>query len=373
MSDQVLLKNGNLWNVGIRDILVEGGRIQAVAENLSAQGAEVIDLTAKTVLPGFINAHVHLYGVQGPLPDELIQRFVTGGCTTVRDMGMTSTLDFSDYMEWLSTRKGPEFPEVFTSGKFLCGENTYGAVHPSGAKIGYVIDETPEAARAAVDAMVDAGAQQIKTGQDYGMDPAHPLPYLPDEVFQAICQQAKARGVHSSAHITKRDQFVRAAQLGLTEGAHTPTNLLTDEDIAAVAQSGMFFNTTASIFDMVSAKSGEDIMNAVISNLGRLYRAGVPMSVGTDFMHEGAPYQTAGIPVHELQLLVKAGLTVNQAVQAATLDTAKVMGVGDRLGSIEPGKQADIIAIDSAIDETFAALTPEHVTFVMHRGTVIQK
>lgn len=371
MKEKKLLKNGALWGVGIRDILVEGDRILAVGEGLTAE-AEVIDLSGKTVLPGFFNAHVHLYGVEGPLPDELIRSFVTGGCTTVRDMGMTSELDFGVYMEWLSTRKGPEFPEILTAGKFLAGENTYGAIHPSGAKVGYIIQETPEGAARAVDAMVDAGADLVKTGQDYGMDPSQPLDYFSQEVFQAICRRAKERGVPSAAHITKRDNFVDAAHWGLTECAHTPTNELTDEDIDEVVRSGMAFNTTASIFDMVSAQTGEQIMDAVISNLGRLYRAGVPMSVGTDYMHEGAPYQTAGIPVYELQLLVRSGLTAEEAIQAATIGTAKVIGVEDRLGSVEPGKQADIIAVDAPIDDTFEALKPERVVFVMHRGAVIK-
>lgn len=371
MKKRTLLKNGTLWGIGPRDILVEGERILAVGQGLEAE-ADVIDLTGKTVLPGFLNAHVHLYGVAGPLPDELICSFVRGGCTTVRDMGMTSELDFGAYMKWLSTRKGPQFPEVLTAGKFICGPNTYGAIHPSGARIGYVIGETPEDACAAVDTMVDAGADLVKTGQDYGMDPTQPLDYFSPEVFQAICRRAKERGVPSAAHITKRHNFVNAARWGLTEGAHTPTDELTDEDIAVVAECGMAFDTTASIFDMVSSQTGEQIMDAVRTNIGRLYRAGVPMSVGTDYMHEGAPYQTAGIPVHELRLLVESGLSVEEAVKAATLDTARIIGLGDRLGSIESGKQADIIAVDAPIDDTFEALTPEHVTFVMHRGVVIK-
>ena len=367
-----LLKNGNLYGIGIRDILVENGRILAVEEGLSAE-AEVIDLTGKTVLPGFFNAHVHLYGVEGPLPDELIKSFVRGGCTTVRDMGMTSALSFEEYMSWLSGRRGPEYPLVITSGKFISGENTYGAVHPSGVKVGYVIDMTPEAAAAAVDTMVDAGADQIKTGLDYGMDSSAPLDYLPEEVFRAICARAKERGVRSSAHITKADNFVNAALWGLSEGAHTPTDHLSEADIETVKASGMCFNTTASIFDQVSKMTGEKIMDNVISNIGRLYRAGVPVSVGTDYMHEAAPEETAGIPVHELTLLVKAGLTVSEAIDAATRGTANALGLGEDLGAVEAGKIADIIAVGAAIDETFEALKPEHVAFVMHGGQVMRQ
>lgn len=370
---KILLRNGTVWQPdGSRpaDVLVEDEKIVRVASGIQAEAAEqVIDLTGKTVFPGFFNAHVHLYGVHGPLPDELIKRFVTGGVTTVRDMGMTAPGPYEDYQRWRSLRTGPEYPAILSAGKFICGSNTYGAVHPSGAKIGYVIEETPEAAAAAVDAMVDAGAQLIKTGLDYGMDAAQPLDYLPKTVFRAICRRAEERGVPSAAHITKADCFVKAARWGLSECAHTSTNHISDEEIGEIAASGIAFNTTLSIFDMVSAQTGEQIMDAVISNTGRLYRAGVPMSVGTDFMFENPPYQTPGIPLHELRLLRKAGLSVDEIIRAATLDSARLCGVADVCGSVEEGKLANLIAVSGPVDETFHAF--EQIPFVMNRGAVI--
>ena len=112
-------------------------------------------------------------------------------------------------------------------------------------------------------------------------------------------------------------------------------------------------------------------MNDIIDNIGRLYSAGISMSVGTDYMFEAEPYQTAGIPIHELQLLYKAGLSVEEIVKASTIDTANIIGVGRDLGSIEVGRIADIIATDSEIDSTFSALSPEHIVFVMHYGTIV--
>ena len=369
-----LLKNCRIWGrEGITDVFVEGRRIICIAPNQSTSDTREIDLTGKTLLPGFFNTHVHLYGVAGPLPDALLRRFVTGGVTTVRDMGMTSPLPFEEYQNWLSQRKAPEYPTVITSGKFLCGEGTYGNVHPSGVRIGHVMEETPEGAAAAVDAMADAGADLVKTGLDYGMDPEHPLDYLSEDVFRVICRRAKERGIPSAAHITKADNMVKAAAWGLTESAHAATDHLSDSDIAAIKASGMAVNTTMSIFDMVSAQTGENIMEDVISNVGRLYRAGVPMSAGTDFMHEAEPWQTAGIPVHELRLLVKAGLSVEEAVGLATIDAARACGLDKENGSIEVGKLADLIAVEGPIDETFTALEPGNILFVMHSGQIIKQ
>ena len=372
-AGRCLLKNGILWDTKkMVDILIDDERIVQIVpgQSLGAVDARIIDLTGKTILPGFFNAHVHLYGVRGPLPDELLHRFVLGGVTTVRDMGVTSTITFEEYQKWLTQRTGPEYPSVISAGKFICGTNTYGAVHPSGALIGYVIDETPEQAKLAVDHMVDTGAALIKTGLDYGMDPAKPLDYLPEEVFRAICSRARERGVPSSAHITKTDNFLRAAQWGLTESAHVTHSPMTDEEVALIAASGMAFTATLSIFDMVSAETGEKIMDDALSNTRRLYRAGVPMAVGTDFMFENHPYQTAGMPIHELRLLHRAGLTVDEIIRAATIDSAGICGRADVTGSIEAGKQADLVAVSGAIDETFQAL--ENMAFVMHRGTIIK-
>ena len=372
-AGRCLLKNGILWDTKkMVDILIDDERIVQIVpgQSLGAVDARIIDLTGKTILPGFFNAHVHLYGVRGPLPDELLHRFVLGGVTTVRDMGVTSTITFEEYQKWLTQRTGPEYPSVISAGKFICGTNTYGAVHPSGALIGYVIDETPEQAKLAVDHMVDTGAALIKTGLVYGMDAAKPLDYLPEEVFRAICSRARERGVPSSAHITKTDNFLRAAQWGLTESAHVTHSPMTDEEVALIAASGMAFTATLSIFDMVSAETGEKIMDDALSNTRRLYRAGVPMAVGTDFMFENHPYQTAGIPIHELRLLHRAGLTVDEIIRAATIDSAGICGRADVTGSIEAGKQADLVAVSGAIDETFQAL--ENMAFVMHRGTIIK-
>lgn len=366
-----LLRHCTLWNQeGTYDLLLENDRIAQIAPTVSAEDARVIDMTGKTVLPGFFNAHVHLYGVHGPLPDALIQKFVQGGVTTVRDMGVTAPISYEEYQAWLSQRTGPEYPDVISAGKFLCGNNTYGAVHPSGTLIGEVIEETPEGAARAVDAMAKAGARLIKTGLDYGMDPAHPLDYLSEDVFRAICRRAKELGLPSAAHITKTDNFLRAAQWGLTESAHVTHSPMTGAEIAQVAESGMAFTATLSIFDMVSAESGEEIMDDALSNTGRLYRAGVPMAVGTDFMFENPPYQTAGIPVHELRLLCKAGLTVAEVIRAATIDSARICGVADETGSIEVGKRADLIAVSAPIDETFRAF--ESVSIVFHRGTLVK-
>ena len=99
-AGRCLLKNGILWDTKkMVDILIDDERIVQIVpgQSLGAVDARIIDLTGKTILPGFFNAHVHLYGVRGPLPDELLHRFVLGGVTTVRDMGVSEVVDATDW------------------------------------------------------------------------------------------------------------------------------------------------------------------------------------------------------------------------------------------------------------------------------------
>lgn len=368
-----LLQNGVVWRPEKEerlDLLVEGERIARLAPRIQAeQGELVIDLAGKMILPGFFNAHVHLYGVHGPLPDELLRRFALGGVTTLRDMGMTSPEPYETYLQWLAKRTGPEYPTILHSGKFLCGENTYGNLHPSGQRIGRLVGSAEEA-RQAVDEMLEMGAMEVKTGMDPGQDPAHPLEDLPDEVFAALCSRAAERRSRSAAHITRTEKLLHAAGLGLTEGAHVPIDSMNDAQVNALAASGISFTATLSIFDMVSSETGEAIMENAISNTGRLYRAGVPMAVGTDFMFEHPPFQTAGIPVHEFRLLHRAGLSVDEIIQAATIGSAKVCGIAGQTGSVQEGKLADLIAVAAPIDAAFRAF--EVIPFVMHRGVILK-
>lgn len=366
-----LLKNAVIWTEqSPTDILIENSHIAKISPNQSDNNAQVIDLCGKTIFPGFFNAHVHLYGLNGPLPDELLRRFVSGGVTTVRDMGMTFDAPYEEYQKWYEGRRDPEYPMIISAGKFICNANTYGAVHPTGATIGHIVEENPEAAREAVDKMVYSGARLIKTGNDYGMDASNPLDYLREDVFKAIIQRARELEVPSSAHITKADKFVEAAKLGLTEAAHVPNNSMTDTQVEEAASTGMAFTATMSVFDFAAVQFGENLMEDVTANVRRLYRAGMPMAVGTDFMRENPPYQTAGIPVHEFRLLAKAGLTIEEIVKAATIDSARLCGVADQTGSIEVGKLADLVAISEPLDETFHAF--EAVPFVMHWGALIK-
>ena len=119
---------------------------------------------------------------------------------------------------------------------------------------------------------------------------------------------------------------------------------------------------------MQDTQAQEDIC---VDNTRRVVEFGGMVAVGTDTMRMEAQPHVATMPVRELQLLHKAGLSVPQVIDAATINAARLCKIDDQVGSIEVGKTANIIAVKDAIDESFEALS--HVEFVMNRGVVIKQ
>ena len=107
-----------------------------------------------------------------------------------------------------------------------------------------------------------------------------------------------------------------------------------------------------------------------MDNVARFVKLGGKVAVGTDAMRMEIQPEVAGMPLRELRLLHEAGLSVDEVIDAATINAAEVCGIADQVGSIAVGKRANLIAVKDPIDEGFDALA--HVEFVMNRGGVIK-
>ena len=178
----------------------------------------------------------------------------------------------------------------------------------------------------------------------------------------------------------------------MPEFAHMPTDHVSDELLKAMADAGVTCTPTLMSInaprppmpkgakppkmppmpkDMPPMKSPQEQEDICVDNTRRFLAFGGMVAVGTDTMRMESQPHVACMPVRELQLLHKAGLSVPQVIDAATINAAKLCKIDDQVGSIAVGKQANIIAVKSGIDETFEALS--HVEFVMNRGTVIKE
>ncbi len=387
---------------GPHDIVVRNGQIAAVSDHADVPpGARVIDLRRFTVLPGLIDAHTHLLYLERPGQDVTdsvhavviegaalralhgaarARTYLAAGITTVRDVGNAGR--FNDVALRDAIRDGSvDGPRMFVSGPGLAGEGgqlrglqpTYKMI----AEEDYRVVHGPEDAALAVRENVTYGADLIKV---YSNSTPNVTSLSPDEM-RAIVAEAHRLGVRVAAHATDDAAVRRAAEAGVDSIEHAyhvsdATLALmaqrgiclvpTDLDSATVAQYLLRIPTrgdeprpTSDLLDGYSQSNRDRLMRAV--------RAGVKICAGSDnYVDLGWPQGVASR--HVLYAYTEAGLTPVQALQAATIHDAQLLGQEGHLGVIKPGAMADIIAVEGHPDQDIHAL--DHVGFVMKGGTV---
>ena len=388
---KILLKHANIYGGNTADILVEDGKITGIGSFDSAD--EIHDMSGyAAVLPGVIDAHMHIVTGDIEYNDRALRAWAQAGVTTVRDMGIGSDRNEHPTQEFLAYRETIEVPECahcLTAGRFVAQYHGLNHVMSDGAETGYGC-KTPEDAVNAVNELLDMGCDGIKTSIGRGMD-GKSVP-METEKLRAIADTAKARGVWVSCHVLDAEFIPALLEAGMPEFAHMPTDHVSDELLKAMADAGVTCTPTLMSInaprpplpkgakppkmppmpkDMPPMKSPQEQEDICVDNVRRFVEFGGTVAVGTDTMRMESQPHVACMPVRELQLLHKAGLSVPQVIDAATINAAKLCKIDDQVGSIAVGKQANIIAVKSGIDETFEALS--HVEFVMNRGTVIKE
>ncbi len=332
------------YNGEVLDVLVQDGRILAVGEDL--QGDELIDLTGYTLMPGLIDAHVHVASNTG-YNLELLASWCRQGITSVRELGMLSTLNEEDFLPLIeAAREEPENAYLINTGKYLDVAGGYG-MGPTG-NMGLEITSAEEAA-AEIAHKAALGYPQVKIGINSDEKRLSP------EQITAIVDTAHENGMPVSAHINYPDHLAELVSLGIDEAAHTPSEEMPEELIAEMVEKKVPMNTSG-------AESSEEIK---IENLADFYKAGGFITVGTDKMR-GYDTSMASL-LAEMRVLIEAGLSLQQVIECATHNNAAVLGIG--AGDIAPGLEADLIAVKGEVDESLAAL--ETVDFVMNNGVVI--
>jgi imidazolonepropionase-like amidohydrolase len=124
---------------------------------------------------------------------------------------------------------------------------------------------------------------------------------------------------------------------------------------------------------MMDPEAKKQQWKVMVDNLGRYYRAGGKIVIGTDLMHSRDFRKDAVIPVPELRALAQAGLPLQEIVKAGTISAAEVVGTGAEEGLLQEGRLANLIAVKGRVDESFSALERDNIGLVLHYGTVIRK
>ncbi|HJR36707.1 MAG TPA: amidohydrolase family protein [Gemmatimonadales bacterium] len=334
-------------------VLVRGGRIAAVGSRDSIRipaDSRVLDLGDATLLPGLIDAHVHLL-LGGPARANAVAT-LRAGFTTVQDLG---ALRYANLSLRDSIRAGGwNGPRIIGAGPWLGVSG--GICDFSG--IG-VRDRSELLQRIRTD--VERGADVIKlcvTGWP-AAGFAHPDSVeLTEELLAAAVAESARLGRPPVAHAVGRAGAAAAVRGGIAGLAHAA--FLDDETIGLMRTRGTWLAST-----LVSFRQGSDTASfrALWTRMQAAHRGGVRIILGTD-----AGVVPHGANARELAALVRLGMPPIDALRAATIRAAEALGLADRLGSLTPGKVADLVAVPG--DPLADIGVMERVVFVMKDGLV---
>jgi imidazolonepropionase-like amidohydrolase len=220
-----------------------------------------------------------------------------------------------------------------------------------------------------INTLIDDGADLIKIAIEDDLPKGRRWPMLSPEDIGAIVKIAHARGLPIVAHISRARHLEIAIEAGVDDMAHMIVNPLPDDLVTRMIDQDMYWEPTLELWDCVRRQHGADWDAAAIDNLGRFAAAGGKVALGTDFAGYICDFEL-GMPMTEIALMQKAGMTPMQIIMAATKHAAQVCNLGPQLGTLEPGKIADIIVVVGDPLDDIAAM--QNVRIVVHNGILIR-
>ena len=376
-------------------ILVEKGKITAVGSAASTPippGASVLDLSKRTVLPGFFDAHTHLClnldtqegaGLPALLRSLLAataiettayrsiegvanaREMLRSGFTTVRDVGNAGNYADTALRRAIEDGLVPG-PTVVNAGRIIGPYGgQYHGLPPERADIAipeYLYADTPDEIRKAVRENVAFGAKVIKIAVD-----DQPYLYSVDDV-KIFVREAAAAGVKVAAHCATDEGSRVAAEGGVASVEHGYR--ASNPTLQIMKAKGVYLVGTDFTVQASKAMGMDDYHPLVVDRLKRAYQIGVPVAFGTDvvFVKEGETRGTLSIEF--ITSFVEAGVAPKLILQAMTVNAAKLLGMEKERGAIAPGFAADIVATPENPLEKID--TVRRVAFVMKDGKVVR-
>jgi imidazolonepropionase-like amidohydrolase len=399
VAQTIVIDGATIWDgtgsAPIRDgvIVVSNGRIQAVGPRASTQtpkGASMVSGAGKTLIPGLINAHGHVgmtkglkagpenYGEENVLAQ--LRQYARYGVTTVQSLGT----DFDPMFKLRGPARDTEAPRatVFTAGRGFTNKQGYPAVLPGNAGVPREVDAVEEV-RKNVEELARQKVDVVKIWVD---DHWGHYKKIRPELYRAIIDEAHKRGLRVMAHMFYLEDAKQLVAAGLDGLAHSVRDKEVDDELIrllkvkktfAVAtlvreESTFIYATPPAFLDDpffnrwidpeiikqlkdpaygARIKADPDFskypgqLAMAKKNLKKLWDAGIHIAFGSD---SGPPSRFQGFFEHrELELMVEAGLTPAQALQAATSNTATALHISGNFGTLAKGKRADMILLDA--------------------------
>lgn len=372
-------------------VTVEGSRITNVraADGLpQAQGTEVIDLQGRTLLPGLINSHVHIMFDAGPdatsvllrigLAAGVLQAALTGrnmlhaGITTARDLGGFEYGEFA--LRDAFARGGFLGPRLLCAGKLITMTGGHG--WPIGIEA-----DGADAVRKAVRENLKRGADCIKimaTGGVLtpGVDPGSSQ--LGEEEMRGGIEEAHKAGKRTATHAQGTEGVKNALRAGIDTIEHGI--YLDEEAIEMMVRRGVIFvPTLAAPYQIVQAGEARGVPTYVVEKAKRVadahlrsfewaLSAGVTIAAGND---GGTPFNPSEDLITELRLMTEHGLNSLGAIRAATLGSAKALGISEETGTVQQGKSADLLILEQGADPLADITALSRVWMVVKQGKVV--
>lgn len=337
-------------------------KVGQITELENSENLEVFDLTGKTVMPGLINAHVHIN--MEPVGDPFasndsdakiafktaanLRKHLYAGTTFFRDLGGNRFIDIEarDAVK-AGLLEGPEF---LAAGQCICMTGGHG--WSAGGREADGPDEVRKAARE----QLRAGADLIKvmaTGgvMTKGVEPGSPQ--LSEEEMRAAIEEAHNVGKKTATHAQGTVGIKNAVRAGIDSVEHAI--FLDDEVIEMMVEKGTYIVPTLAAVDFIvkngleggipeyAVRKAKSVQEAHKDSIKRAYDAGVKIAMGTD---SGTPYNLHGSAPYEVKLLTECCMSPMDALVAATKGSADCLGILDNYGTLEEGKFADFLVLD---------------------------
>ncbi|MDQ2691361.1 MAG: amidohydrolase family protein [Chloroflexota bacterium] len=348
-----------------------------------------LDLDGQFVLPGLIDAHVHLTGSgeadsrfhadAKSMPLTVLrnaQKNLAAGITTVRDLGGWNETEFT-VREWI--RRG-EF-----AGPRMCLAGRYISITEAGADYYegmYRVADGVDEVRRAVREQVKYGADVIKIGMTGAVlveDGEPGMTHFNEDEVRALVEEAAKFGRRVAAHAHGADGIMKALRAGVHTIEHGTFLFEDPEAIRFMAEKGVFLLPTLKVgWDVILAENAgipewiiqknKATQDQAELSLKMAYEAGVPIAMGSDV---GTPLNFHGENGLEIYWMARAGMSAMDAIVAATGNAARALGWDAWLGTLEAGKAADLIVLDAnPLDDLRILADKGHIRLVIKDGRV---
>jgi len=321
---------------------------------------ERIDLAGRTILPGFFNTHVH-----NSFNEANLAAWALAGVTTVRDLGLDRSLWPGAAAFQARIAGTPGYARIISSGPMMTVSGGYPMVRWG---VAGTIVASPSDARQKAAQLLQEGAQLIKIALETGFCcRGNGWPMLSPEETTAIVNLAHERGTKVSAHVSESAKLQQAVETGVDDLAHMVVDDQLDDGIVSkLVAKGIYWVPTLELW----SGAGSWFAQNSVRNLRRFVLAGGQVALGTDYYGAPRPFEL-GMPMIEMRLMKEAGMSPMQIIVAGTRNAARVSNCEDILGTLEPGKIADVLVVDGDPLADLEALSRPWM--VIQNGLVIRK